>query len=65
MVYEQPRARIVYRQTAYNTRVTYRQPQRDRVVVRRTIRNDVVTTGSTSDRWDRLRQRRMMRNWEE
>jgi len=54
VVYEQPRLRIV-RQPAYSTRVTFREPLRERVVVRRTIRDF-----DSGDRWERRMHRRMM-----
>ena len=63
VVYQQPRARVVYNQPVYNTRVTYRQPQRDRVIVRRTNRDDIDVTGSIGDRREMRMQRRMMRDW--
>ncbi len=60
VVYSQPRARIVA-QPAYNTRVTFRQANSNRVVVRNNVRRDVVSTGSINRRDLRL-QRQMMRD---
>ncbi len=60
VVYEQPRARIVA-QPAYNTRVTFRQSQGDRVVSRNVVRRDVASTGSLNRR-EMRDQRRMMRD---
>ena len=62
VVYEQPRVRIV-RQPAYSTRVTFREPRRERVILRSTIRDDMDVTGSIGDRWERRMNRRMMRDW--
>lgn len=60
VVYQQPRARMVA-QPSYNTRVTFQQGQRDRAMVRTSVRRDVVSTGSL-DRREMRAQRRMMRD---
>ena len=44
-------------QPAYGTCVTFRQNQRDRVVIRSDLRRDVVSTGSISDRREMRMQR--------
>jgi hypothetical protein len=63
VVYEQPRSRMVYSQPEYSTRVTFREPRRERVLVRSTVRDDIETTGTLGNRWEGRMQRRMMRDW--
>ena len=62
VVYERPRARVIYSQPAYSTRVTLREPRRERVrerlIVRRTLRDDF-----DGDRRERRMERRMMGDW--
>jgi hypothetical protein len=62
VMYERPRARVIYSQPAYSTRVTLREPRRERVrerlIVRRTLRDDF-----DGDRRERRMERRMMGDW--
>jgi hypothetical protein len=74
VVYRQPRVatRVVYREPRYRERVVYRQPRevtrvvyrdRDRARVVRTIRRDVVSTGSV--RRGGVTEGDLVRRWED